>query len=213
MASRGGRLDRIGDAEQSGRLCRRRPRTRRSVPPAAAPRRVRVELPGSMPCVVEMLRGCRPTRVCPSTMPLTPLPVVDSKSVDARERDVPLARAATIAPASGCSLTLSRLAARRSRSSAVDARRRFDRHEARLAFGERSGLVDDERRHAFEDLERLGVANQDAELGAAAGADHDRHRRREPERARAGDDQHRDGVDQRVREARLGAEDAPRRRT
>ena len=41
-------------------------------------------------------------------------------------------------------------------------------------------------------------------------ADHDRHRRREPERARAGDDQHRDGVDQRVGQARLGAEPAPR---
>ena len=45
---------------------------------------------------------------------------------------------------------------------------------------------------------------------AAAGADHDRHRRRQPERAGAGDDQHRDGVDQRVRQARLGADQRPR---
>ena len=44
---------------------------------------------------------------------------------------------------------------------------------------------------------------------AAAGADHDRHRRREPERARARDDQHGDAADQRVREPRLGPDRAP----
>ena len=43
---------------------------------------------------------------------------------------------------------------------------------------------------------------------AAARADHDRHRRRQPERARAGDDQHRDGVDQRVGQPRLGPQSA-----
>ena len=48
------------------------------------------------------------------------------------------------------------------------------------------------------------------EDGAAADADHDRHRRGEAERARAGDDQHRHRVDERVREARLGAERRPR---
>jgi hypothetical protein len=53
-------------------------------------------------------------------------------------------------------------------------------------------------------LERLGVLDQHAGLRAAADADHDRHRRGEAERARAGDDQHRDGGDQRVGEARLG---------
>ena len=115
----------------------------------------------------------------------------------------------TIAPASGCSLTLSRLAARRSRSSAAESRRRFYRHEARSAFRERSCFVHDESRHAFEDLQRLSVAHQDAELGAASRPDHDGHRRRESERARAGDDQHRDGVDQRVREAWFGTEEAP----
>ena len=50
-------------------------------------------------------------------------------------------------------------------------------------------------------------------LRAAPDADHDRHRRREAERARAGDDQHRHGGDQAVGEARLRAPDAPRRRT
>ena len=42
-------------------------------------------------------------------------------------------------------------------------------------------------------------------------ADHDRHRRREAERARAGDDEHGDGVDERVGEARLGPDDRPDR--
>ena len=46
-------------------------------------------------------------------------------------------------------------------------------------------------------------------FGAAARADHDRHRRRQPERARAGDDQHRDGVDQRVRQPRLRPDRRP----
>ena len=87
--------------------------------------------------------------------------------------------------------------------------RGFHGHEAGLSFGQRSRLVDDQCRYAFQDLERLGVAKQDAELGAAPGPDHDRHRRREPERARARDDQHGDGVDQRMREARLGARHAP----
>ena len=88
-----------------------------------------------------------------------------------------------------------------------------DRDEARLALGQRARLVDDERVDLLERLERLGVLDEHARRRAAAGADHDRHRRREAERARAGDDEHRDGVDERVREARLGPERAPRRRT
>ena len=47
-------------------------------------------------------------------------------------------------------------------------------------------------------LDRLGVAEQHARLRGPAGRDHDRHRRREPERAGAGDDQHRNGVDARA---------------
>ena len=43
----------------------------------------------------------------------------------------------------------------------------------------------------------------------APDADHDRHRRREAKRARAGDDQHRDGRDEPVGEARLRPQDRP----
>ena len=58
-------------------------------------------------------------------------------------------------------------------------------------------------------FERLAAADQDAVLGGLAGADHDRRRRGQAERARAGDDQHRDGRLQRERHARLGPEDQP----
>ena len=42
-------------------------------------------------------------------------------------------------------------------------------------------------------LQHLRALDQDAELGAPAGADHQRGRRGQPQRARAGDDQHRYG--------------------
>ena len=53
--------------------------------------------------------------------------------------------------------------------------------------------------------------DQDAFEGSTSDANHDRHRRRESERTRAGDDQHRDGDDQRIRERRLRAEESPHR--
>ena len=53
-------------------------------------------------------------------------------------------------------------------------------------------------------LQRLGVADEDAGLGAAAGRDHDRDRRGEAERAGAGDDEDADGGDQRIGERRRG---------
>ena len=62
-----------------------------------------------------------------------------------------------------------------------------------------AGLVEHDRPDPPRLLEHLGAADQDAELRATAGADHQRRRRREAERARAGDDQHRDGGRERVR--------------
>ena len=117
--------------------------------------------------------------------------------------------AATMATASGCSLARSRLAASRSSLVLGEARGRHDRGHSRLALGQRAGLVDDQRVDLLHALQRLGVLDQHARLGAAPDADHDRHRRGEPERARAGDDQHRDGRDQAVGEARLGSPDRP----
>ena len=51
---------------------------------------------------------------------------------------------------------------------------------------------------ALRRFEHVAALDHDAELRAAAGADHDRGRRRQSERARAGDDQHRDRGGERV---------------
>ena len=65
---------------------------------------------------------------------------------------------ATIALASGCSLTLSRLAA--SRSSVVSSTFGAPHHhELRPAFGQRARLVHDDDVHLFQNLERRGVSN------------------------------------------------------
>ena len=95
----------------------------------------------------------------------------------------------------------------------VRRRRRTTSVTRRPALGERAGLVEHDHPHGAEPLESLGVAEQDPGLGALARADHDRGRRGEPEGARAGDDQDRDGVEQREVERRLRPERAARRRT
>jgi len=66
-----------------------------------------------------------------------------------------------------------------------------------LALGQRAGLVEDRGAHVVGALQRLGVLEQDAQARALAGARHDRHRRRQAQRAGAGDDQHRDADGQR----------------
>ena len=105
-------------------------------------------------------RGCRATTVRPSTRPRTPLPVTDS-NVSALGRVSPRAVApSTIAAASGCSLPCSSLAASASQD-VIASRRGLHGHERGLAFGQRAGLVDDERvdrRAAPRSLRRSGTA-------------------------------------------------------
>ena len=180
----------------------------------AAPRRARPASPTSTPsssmqrAVAE--RDARGRRPCPST----PLPVSDSKAPAAAERDAALVarprRSPPRADARCRARGSPRGAAARSRSTPAGG---DDRHQPRLAFGQRAGLVDDERVDLAQHLDRLGVPEQHAQRRALARRDHDRHRRRQPERARAGDDQHRDRVDQRVAPAAARARRAPRRRT
>src|SRR5207249_5948080 len=81
----------------------------------------------------------------------------------------------------------------------------YDRTQARPALGEGSRLVHDQGIYLLEDLERLRVPYQHAGERAAAGADHDGHRRRQPERTRARDDEDGHRVDEAVRQARLRA--------
>ena len=61
--------------------------------------------------------------------------------------------------------------------------------EAGPPFGQSAGLVDDQRVDLAQVLDRRRVAEQDAAQRALAGGHHDRHRRGEAQRARAGDDQ------------------------
>ncbi len=59
--------------------------------------------------------------------------------------------------------------------------------------GDRAGLVEHDRVDTAGGLEDLRPLDEQAELGAAAGADQQRRRRGQAERARAGDDQDGDG--------------------
>ena len=185
----GARLDRVGDGDEPGRARRRRRRTSRCCPRAcsasALARRARR---GRAPSAIIAALPSATAR--PPTVPRTPLPVTDREvgGLAERQRRAP-SRRATIASASGCSEPRSRLAAAAS-SVVLVAVERDDVGEDRLALGQRAGLVDDQRVDAGEALQRLGLADQHAGLRAAPGGDHDRHRRREPERAGAGDDQH-----------------------
>ena len=110
-------LDRIGDGEQPGELAvdgdedRRWRRRRADVRPAAFSGCV------SMPSDRQEVRRCRAATGLPSTVPIAPLPVGESKSATLpRARSRSLA-ARTMAAASGCSLARSTLAASRSTSS------------------------------------------------------------------------------------------------
>ena len=118
-----------------------------------------------------------------------------------------------MARASGCSLARSTLAASRSsfglvEPSTVVTATTFGRPSVSVPVLSTTSVST-----CLHALQRLGVLDQHAGLRAAADADHDRHRRRKPERAGTGDDQHRDRGDQPVGQARLRAERRPGRET
>ena len=93
----------------------------------------------------------------------------------------------------------------------VDAGAGVDVDERHLAGGDRAGLVQHDGVDPAGGLQHLGALDQDAELGAPAGADQQRGRRGEAQRARAGDDQHGDRGGERRRGAGPGAEPEPER--
>ncbi len=70
-----------------------------------------------------------------------------------------------------------------------------------MTFGQRPRLVEDDHAHVPHGLDGLAGADKDAVLGTDAAADHQGGGRGQPQRARAGDDQHRDGGDQCQRES------------
>ena len=97
----------------------------------------------------------------PSTVPVTPLPVTERKSVD-----ILAARCRALAPPRRSRRPADvRSTAPGSRPSdrtlgLVEARSGNDRDHPRLAFGQRAGLVDDQRVDLLEPLQRLGVLDR-----------------------------------------------------
>ena len=67
-----------------------------------------------------------------------------------------------------------------------------------MACSERAGFVERHAAHRVRDFQRFRVLDQDAVARGDAGADHDRCRRCQAQRAGAGNDQHRDRVQQRL---------------
>ena len=206
------RLDRIGDGDHAGglsvdrdedRRSRRRGAAARPPPRSSSSRRQR----SARKSAVADRHGAAVDRAA------TPLPASASKVRAPRQgQPLLLAPPRRSPPPAGVRSTAPgwRRGAARSSAAKPGAARNGD--DARLAFGQRAGLVDDQRVDLLQPLQRLGVLDQHARLRAAPDADHDRHRRRQPERAGAGDDQHRHRGHQSVGEARLGTEQSPRRR-
>ena len=82
----------------------------------------------------------------------------------------------------------------------IGTRRRSQRQHAGhhgAAFGQGSRLVDDQHVEPPRFFERACIPDQQTELRAASGADHDRGRRRQAERTRACDHENRHGIDER----------------
>jgi hypothetical protein len=92
---------------------------------------------------------------------------------------------AAMARAIGCSDAASTTAA--SRNSSAASHQGGDRvDQAHPAGRDRAGSVEHDCVDAPGGLQYLGALNEDAELGAAAGTDHERGRRRQADSARAG---------------------------
>ena len=193
IASRARRLDRVGDDDRPARAVPRRDDVRPS-PQRPSTRRRAPRQPTGRPAPVGRRR-----RVAVDDR-LDPSPARFAEALDRRQRaDLGPRAHAAIACAIGCSLAASAAPASRSDLGSTGAVRRRSTSTSSIRPSVTvpvlsSTIVRDPAR-LLEDLRPL---DQDAELRAAAGADHQRGRRRQTERARAGDDQHGDGGGERV---------------
>ena len=168
-------------------------------------------LRSSVRCIAQSAsRRSRPaSTACPSTTPCTPSPSRLAKASTAASLP-PRSRApAAMAWAMGCSEACFERADEPQHLVALDALDRDDLDERHLAGGDGAGLVEHDGVDLPGRLEHLGALDEDAELRAAAGADQQRGRRGQPERARAGDDQHGDGGGERGRGGLAAAEPEP----
>ena len=113
------------------------------------------------------------------------------------------ARAAALtAAATGCPEASSTAAEAAQQHGAAGAGRGLDPGHRHHPGGEGPGLVQHDGVDRAGGLQRLVALDEDAQLRAPPAGDHQRGRGRQPQRARAGDDQHRQrGADRRLRRA------------
>ena len=203
-------LDRVGDRRRGRRACRRAATNITVSPCSRALLGRSASGAASMPelCIIAALpsatRTCR--RPCRHALAGHGLEVVCLR----RFRRPAPRRRSTIASASGCSLPRSSAGGEAQHlvlgRSQVPARRRSSVGLPSVRVPVLSTTSVSTRCEAFQ---RLGIAHQHAGLGAAAGRDHDGHRRRQPERAGAGDDEHGDRGDECIGERRRRAQKRP----
>ena len=205
---RGRRLHRVGDRDEAGEARRRRrppspSRRRRGGRRRSGPRRAVDAEPGHHPGVAERDGAAVDAAAHPEAGQRLEV-------LDRRERRAARLGAARRSPRRAGARSRARgSAARRSTSAsswpgAASTAASSGRPRVRVPV-----LSTTRVSTAAKRLQRLGVADQHAGLRAAPGRGHDRDRRREAERAGAGDDQHRDRRDQRVGERRRRAPERP----
>ena len=140
---------------------------------------------------------------------MTPLPTGESKSVDRRQRKLALLGVHDDGHGQGCSLARSTLASFCSTSSAEKP----GAGSMWTTFGRPSVSVPVLSTHQRVDLlhplQRLGIPDEHAVLGALADAHHDGHRRGQAQRTRTGDDEHGHRGDERVAERGRRPPDQP----
>ena len=151
------RLDRVGDGDDPGRLAVDRDEHRGR---AVAPQRVGLRDSRSpMATPRSSIRSALPSATArPSIVPVTPLPVTDAKSGRRPAASTP--RSLRRGDDRGGERMLARAfetgAERQDRRFVEAARAGTTAIDARLAFGQGAGLVDDERVDLLHALERLG---------------------------------------------------------
>ena len=210
MRRGGGRLDRVGDGDEPGRPAVDGDEHHRLA--LALQRLGRRSSGGARAPSSRHHRGVAERDARPSTVPLTPLPVIASKSAG-RRASAPRASAPRDDRLGQRMLGAALERGGEPQQLVLVAVRRDDvgRAPACPRSACRSCRRPACRPWRSAPAPRRCVISTPA-CAPAPGRDHDRHRRRQAERAGTGDDQHRDRRDQRIGEGRRRAEAAPRRR-
>ena len=95
----------------------------------------------------------------------------------------------------------------------VNISKRFYCDNLRLPFGQRPGFIEHDGIECTGALQRVSVPHQHAKLSRPPDAGNNRHRRRQPQRTRAGNNQHRGGNHQGIDNLRCRTKEIPDCRT